>query len=138
MDDCVFCKIVRGELPSEKLYEDEYTLAFMDISPANKGHALIIPKEHHETILDTPNELMEKLGACTKKIAEGVTKAVGADGFNVLSNNKKAAGQLVFHLHFHIIPRFENDDIDMTFPHKKYDEGETEEYAENIRKNMGQ
>lgn len=136
MTECVFCKIVNGEIPSEKIYEDDNVLAFMDISPANKGHALVIPKEHYETIIELPDGLMEKVAACTKKVAKGVVQATGVEGFNVLVNNKKIAGQLVPHVHFHIIPRFENDGIDMTFSHKKYEEGEIGEYAQKIKEKI--
>ncbi|MFW6014587.1 MAG: HIT family protein [Nanoarchaeota archaeon] len=136
MQDCIFCKIVNGQMPCEKIYEDENILAFMDISPANKGHALIIPKEHYETILELPQDLMEKVAAGTKKVAEGVVKASGVEGFNVLVNNKKVAGQLVPHVHFHVIPRFEDDGIDMTFTHKKYGDGEIGEYAQKIKEKL--
>lgn len=136
MSDCIFCKIVKGEMPSEKVYEDDNVIAFMDISPANKGHTLIIPKEHYETILELPQDLMQKVAACSKKVAQGVVESTGAEGFNLLVNNKKIAGQLVDHVHFHIIPRFENDGIDMTFPHKKYGETEIGEYAQKIKEKI--
>ncbi len=136
MDGCIFCKIVKGEIPSEKIYEDEFVMAFMDISPANKGHALVIPKEHYETMLDIPEKLLEKVASGTKKVAGAMVDGLSVEGFNVLNNNKSVAGQVVDHLHFHIIPRFEGDGVDMSFPHTKYDEGEMKEYAEKIMKHI--
>ncbi|MFW5991470.1 MAG: HIT family protein [Candidatus Nanoarchaeia archaeon] len=134
--ECVFCKIINGEIPGETVYEEEDVLAIMDINPANKGHVLVIPREHYETYLDLPGELAEKIGSATQKVASGVLKATGAQGFNILNNNKKIAGQLVPHVHMHIIPRFENDGVDMSLTHKEYKEGEITEYAEKIRNNL--
>ncbi|MGM5482941.1 MAG: HIT family protein [Nanobdellota archaeon] len=134
--DCIFCKIIQDEIPGEKLYENENTLAIMDINPANKGHVLVIPKEHYETFTDLPDEIAAGLSKTTKKMAEAVNKATKTEGFNIVINNKKVAGQLVPHVHFHIIPRYENDGIDMSVKHKKYEDGELEDYAEKIRNNL--
>jgi len=130
-EDCIFCKIVRGEIPSSKVYEDENIFAFLDIAPVHKGHTLVIPKEHFETILDIPEEELKELILAVKKIAIAVEKSVGADGFVITMSNKKAAGQVVPHAHFHIIPRFEDDGL-KHWPKIEYKEGELEEYKNKI------
>ena len=135
MEDCIFCKIVKGEIPATKVYEDEHTIAFLDIAPAAQGHTLVIPKEHHEKISDTPNEILEKVIDTVKKVGNALLKE--NDGFNVMQNNNKAAGQLVPHLHFHVIPRKENDGLDIAhWKSKKYDEGEIEKTKEKIEQNL--
>jgi len=133
MTECIFCKIVKGEIPSEKVYEDDTVYAFLDIAPINKGHTLVIPKQHYEKFLETDNPALADLTTKTKKIAKAVKKAVRADGINIGINNDKAAGQLVFHTHFHIIPRFDNDGL-KTWPNKEYEEGEMPDYAKKIAK----
>ena len=130
---CIFCKIIAGEIPCSKVYEDDSTVAFVDIAPINKGHMLVIPKEHHETLLDMPEDLMCKVLVVVKKIASAVKKATDCDGFNIGMNNYKAAGQLVPHAHFHVIPRFSGDGL-KHWPAKKYEEGEEKEYAEKIKR----
>lgn len=109
MPDCIFCKIVAGEIPSHKIHEDESVLAFLDINPVNPGHTLVIPKAHHENILDTPSDTLRKLITVVQAIAPAVLSAVGADSFNLGVNNGPSAGQVVFHTHLHIMPRFIND-----------------------------
>lgn len=109
MNDCIFCKIVSGEIPSVKIYEDEATLAFLDISPLNPGHTLVIPKEHHENIFDVSDESLAPVMRTAKKVANAIKNAVNADAINIGINNGKEAGQLVFHLHIHVIPRFAGD-----------------------------
>ena len=134
MSECVFCKIMKGEIPCCKIYEDDKILAFLDIAPVNKGHMLVVPKKHFETLEDTDSETFKEIMLVAKKIAPVITKAVNAQGFNLGFNNKKAAGQLVPHLHIHIIPRFENDDLTIDKqPTKKYAEKEMRETAEKIR-----
>ncbi|MBD3304618.1 HIT domain-containing protein [Candidatus Woesearchaeota archaeon] len=129
--DCVFCKIVKGDIPCQKLYENDKILAFLDISPIHKGHTLIIPKEHHENILDMPDETLAELAKTTKKISKAVKEATNADGFNVTQNNGAAAGQAVFHFHTHIIPRFDGDGL-KTWPHKDIPEEEMKRIQEDI------
>lgn len=109
-DDCLFCKIVAGEIPAAKVYEDEHVLAFMDISQVTTGHTLIIPKEHTQDIYDTSSEVASKLFAQVPKIANAIKKAYNPAGLNLLNNNEVAAGQSVFHTHIHLIPRYGNDD----------------------------
>lgn len=133
MSDCIFCKIIRGDLPSYKIYEDEFVYAFLDIIPVNKGHILVVPKEHHENILDTPEELLCKIIETVKNIAPIALKAVGSEGFNLNVNNGAIAGQIVSHLHFHIIPRFQHDGHQL-FQGGAYESGEAEKIQEEILK----
>ena len=108
-DDCIFCKIVAGELPCTKIYEDEETLAFLDIGPIIKGHTLVIPKAHHDPITATPPGVLEKLIVVVQTIACAQMTGLRADGVNVTQANGRSAGQVVPHLHFHVIPRYETD-----------------------------
>ena len=137
MDDCIFCKIVVGDVPAEKIYEDEEVVAFLDISPITKGHTLVIPKQHFKDLLDTPDDSLAKLMSVVKNIAPSITRAMGADGFNVGLNNGKAAGQVVYHIHFHIIPRFTYDNLKM-WEGSGYKEGEMEEVGSKIRSYLNQ
>lgn len=112
MNDCIFCKIVRKEIPSENfVYENDKIVAFLDIAPCSPGHTLVVPKEHHVDMLDTPDDVLADIMSRTKKIAAAVVKGVGAQGFNCIFNTKPAAGQVIFHTHMHIIPRFTNDGL---------------------------
>ncbi len=131
MEDCIFCKIVKGELPCSKVYEDENVLAFLDISPVNKGHTLVIPKEHHQNLLDIPEEPLLKLIGAVQKIAVAVTKAVDVEGFNLTQNNGDVAGQKVDHIHFHIIPRKKEDGLKL-WEGKSYSPGEVEDIQRKI------
>ncbi len=132
MEDCIFCKIAKGEIPSAKVYENDRVFAFLDIAPVSKGHTIVIPKEHHKDLLDLPDDLLAETAKALKKIAKAIVKAVNADGFNIGKNNGAAAGQAVMHSHFHIIPRFENDGLN-PWPQGKYEEGEMEKTAEDIK-----
>ncbi len=135
MQDCIFCKIVKGEAPSQKVYETEKILAFLSIGPVNEGHTLVIPKEHYENIFDIPEPLLNEAMSAVKKISPAVMKATDAHGIVVSQNNHAPAGQAVFHFHFHIIPRYSHDGLRL-WPHKKYDGKEGEKYAEKIREAM--
>ncbi|MFP4403266.1 MAG: HIT family protein [Candidatus Woesearchaeota archaeon] len=134
MNDCIFCKIVKGEIPCFKVYEDENTLAFLDISPANKGHVLVIPKKHYETVLEISEEEFCNLTKSLQKVSKKVFKNLNADGFNIVNNNKKVSGQIVPHIHFHIIPRFSDDELKINWRHLKYEENEAEEILKKINK----
>lgn len=129
-DNCIFCKIVSGELPSRKIYEDDISLAFLDINPVNKGHTLIVPKEHFENVYDIKEDILGHLIKVSKKISNAL-KQSGADGINIIMNNEKDAGQVVFHLHIHIIPREKGDNLPM-WPSKKPNEKEMEDIQKNI------
>ncbi len=132
MEDCIFCKIVNGEIPCNKVYENDKVLAFLDINPVNKGHALVIPKEHYKDLLVMPDNILAEVAKVGKRVAKAVMKATGAAGFNLGQNNGKTAGQAVMHFHLHIIPRFENDGLTL-WPQGKYEGKEEEEIAEKIR-----
>ena len=109
--NCIFCKIAAGEIPSATLYEDDDFRVILDIEPASKGHALILPKEHYANLYELDDELAAKVLVLAKKMITKLTDIVGCDGYNVVQNNGKAAGQTVFHFHMHLIPRYENDDV---------------------------
>ncbi|MBI4448667.1 HIT family protein [Candidatus Woesearchaeota archaeon] len=110
-DDCVFCKILKKEVPCVKVYEDEYTFAFLDVQPINKGHTLVIPKSHHENLFDLPKDQLHQCISTVKTVALAIKESLRPDGINVGMNNNRAAGQVVFHAHFHIIPRFLGDGL---------------------------
>ncbi|MCR5625660.1 MAG: HIT family protein [Lachnospiraceae bacterium] len=112
-DNCIFCKIVKGEIPSEKIYEDDDFLVMLDIAPASKGHAVILPKCHGADIFELPDEYLEKILKVARKCAAGMKKVLNCDGINILQNNGEAAGQTVFHYHMHIIPRFKGDNVNV-------------------------
>lgn len=105
-NDCIFCKIIKGDIPSAKVYEDEHVYAFLDISQVTKGHTLIIPKKHTRNIYDTPDEIAEELFARIPRIANAIKQAYKPIGMNILNNNEKPANQSVFHLHLHLIPKY--------------------------------
>lgn len=107
--DCLFCKIIKGEIPSARVYEDQYSCAFLDINPVNPGHTLLVPRKHFANLYEIPDETLARLAPTIKKLAIAVKKAVGADGINIGMNNDPAAGQLVFHAHIHIMPRHKGD-----------------------------
>ena len=134
--DCIFCKIVRKEAPASIVYEDSKILAFMDIRPVSEGHTLIIPKQHYVDIFDTPEETLAATHIVTKKIASAVKKATKADGISIVQQNGKAAGQDIFHLHVHVIPRFEGKKMPR-FEELELVERETlEKTAEKIRQTL--
>ena len=135
-DDCIFCKMVAGQIPVTKIYEDEAVLAFLDIGPISDGHTLVIPKEHFEKLHECPSELLGQVSSRLGKIAGAVTAAINSDGYNVLCNNGRAAGQLVEHLHFHIIPRSTGDGLFDRWPSYKYEAGKIEQIAAGIRENL--
>ena len=109
--DCIFCKIIKGELPSFKVYEDDKTLAILDIAPVNKGHVLVIPKEHCVNILDISDALLSATILTVKKVARALTQY--SEGVNVMENVNKAGGQVIDHLHFHVIPRYLRDGLQL-------------------------
>jgi len=133
MADCVFCKIIKKEIPSNLVYEDDKHIAFLDIGPVNPGHTLVIPKKHASNIFDMPENDLKELILVVKKICPAVLKGVEAHGLNVSINNGRAAGQLVDHIHFHIIPRFNKDGF-RHWPQSKYKEGQAQEVANRIKK----
>ena len=134
MEDCIFCKIVKGEIPSAKVYEDDKIIGFLDIAPSNKGHCLIVPKQHYETLLEIPDDDLSIIIKTTKKVAKALSLSVGNGAFNLVMNNGKVAGQLVPHAHIHLIPRFKGDRLRLSWSHKKYEGNEMKEYQDKIKK----
>ncbi len=132
MEDCIFCKIVKGEIPCHKVYEDDDVLAFLDISPVNPGHTLVIPKRHYADLLELPEVEAQRLIARVKKISPAVISGVEAQAFNLNLNNGKVSGQEVAHVHWHIVPRFEGDGREL-WHGRPYGEGEVEEILEKIK-----
>ena len=110
-NNCIFCAIAAGDIPSFKVYEDELVLAYLDINPFSEGHTLVIPKVHSEGLLDTDDETLSAIISRVKKVAAHLKTALPCDGFNILQNNGEAAGQTVKHVHFHIVPRYGSEPI---------------------------
>lgn len=135
-DSCLFCKMVAGQIPVTKIYEDDAVLAFLDIGPISDGHTLVISKQHFEKLHDCPAELLGQVSSRLGKIAGAVAVAMDADGYNLLCNNGRAAGQLIGHLHFHIVPRSTGDGLFGRWPSYKYEEGKTETIAAKIRRKL--
>ncbi len=131
--ECIFCKIVEGAVPSTKVFEDEKVLAFLDINPVNIGHTLVIPKAHYKNIYETPYEVIGDMIMTVKNLSEALKKT-GAEGVNVAMNNDTAAGQVVFHSHVHVIPRYVNDGFELWHGKRGYAPGEMQEIAEKITK----
>jgi len=123
-----------GQIPVAKIYEDEVVLAFLDIGPISDGHTLLIPKQHFEKLDECPSDLLGQIGSRIGKVAGAVASGMNSDGYNVLCNNGRAAGQVVNHLHFHIIPRNLGDGVFDRWPSYKYKQGRAEEIAAGIRK----
>lgn len=114
-DSCIFCKIANGEIPSKTLYEDEKFRVILDLGPATKGHALILPKDHFANLYELPEEEAKDVIVLAKKMAAKMTEKLGCDGFNLVQNNGEVAGQTVFHFHMHLIPRYEGDGVGLTW-----------------------
>ena len=132
-DDCIFCKIIAGEIPSAKIYEDEQILAFLDIGPLSEGHCLVVPKDHYLRFEQLPADLASALARRLGPVAQAVVKAVNAEGYNILNNNGRCAGQLVEHVHFHIIPRNLGDGVFTQWPAGKYPPGRMDELADMVK-----
>lgn len=133
--ECIFCKIVRGESPAQKIYETNDILAFLDINPVTDGHTLVIPKEHYRDIFQIPLPMLEKTMEATKKIAKKAQKTLNAGGVNILHNSGSVAQQAVPHFHIHIIPRYPKDQINI-FPGRKGNQEEIDLIAKNLREQL--
>lgn len=131
--DCVFCKIVAGEIPSFKLFEDEATLAFMDINPASEGHALVIPKEHAPDLYAVSDEALARTSVTAKKVAAALARTLNPDGLNIVQCNGAAAAQSVMHFHVHVLPRVTDDGLAMNWGLKLGDIDAIGRLAERIR-----
>ena len=132
MSDCIFCKIANGEIPSSTLYEDNDFRVILDMGPATKGHALLLPKKHYENLFELDDEVAEKALKTAKKVAGQMRNALHADGFNLVQNNGEAAGQTVFHFHMHLIPRYEGDQAGTFWTPQKI----SDTYMEETRKEI--
>jgi histidine triad (HIT) family protein len=118
--DCLFCKIIEGEIPCHRIYEDDNFVAILDINPINFGHTLLIPKKHFRNILDAPEDISSKTYPVAKKIAAGIKEALKCEGLNLIQNIEAEGGQEIFHSHLHIIPRHKNDQVMTRIDKKKY------------------
>jgi histidine triad (HIT) family protein len=132
MMDCLFCKIIAGDIPSKMVYSDSDVVAFLDIAPVNDGHVLVVPRKHSVDLLDMDDSTVSKVFLAAKKVAAKVVIGVGASGFNLGMNNGKVSGQVVFHSHVHIMPRFEGDGYKL-WNGKPYSSGEMEKVFEKIK-----
>ncbi|MDO4523134.1 MAG: HIT family protein [Eubacteriales bacterium] len=126
-NNCIFCKIAAGEIPSATLFEDEKFRVILDVGPAAKGHMLILPKDHYADICEMPEDLVGEAFKLAKKMAEKQQRVLGCDGINVLQNNHEAAGQTVFHFHIHLIPRFKKDKINIGWKPGELSEADRDE-----------
>ena len=131
-ENCIFCKLANGDIPTATVYEDEYLRAIMDAAPANKGHIIILPKSRAADIYELDDEYVSRAFVLAKKLAVALKKLTGCDGVNILQNNGGAAGQTVFHFHVHVIPRFKNDNCTLVWKPDSYKDGEAAEVAKKI------
>ncbi len=138
MKDCVFCKIVNGELPAVKLTEDSKTISFLDINPVNHGHILVLPKKHYETVMDIPGKELAKVMEKVPALAKAVAEVTNADGLNIFQTNNACAGQTVPHVHVHIIPRHKDDGFHFGWRQGRYSEGEMDKMQWGILKALGE
>ena len=134
--DCIFCKIANGEIPASTVYEDDMFRVILDMSPATKGHALILPKKHMADIFEMDSETAEKAFVLAAKVAKGMNAALNCDGLNIVQNNGEVAGQTVFHFHMHIIPRYEGDGQNINWVPGTSEAEERERVAQQIRSGL--
>ena len=133
-ENCIFCKIASGDIPSYTLYEDNLFKVFLDLSPTSFGHALLIPKEHYANLFELEDEIASKIFVLAKKVASAMKTSLQCDGFNLLQNNGEIAGQTMFHFHIHLIPRYKDDNTKITFDHKSLKEEDAKRILDTIKK----
>jgi histidine triad (HIT) family protein len=133
VDDCIFCKIVAGELPAEIVQEDEHTVAFMDINPWTRGHSLVIPRRHSRNLYQVGDDDLGRAGAAAKRLAVRMRDRLGCDGVNVLNASEPAAWQTVFHFHLHVIPRYEGDPLQLPVRPRQANRDELADVAAELR-----
>lgn len=133
-DNCIFCKLANGDIPTNVIYEDDMFTVILDASPATRGHALILPKNHAANIYELPDETAAKVFVLAKKLATKMTEVLNCDGFNLIQNNGEVAGQTVFHFHLHLIPRYKNDGNEekMCWNHAEFSDEEMKEIREQL------
>jgi histidine triad (HIT) family protein len=132
LNDCLFCKIIAGEIPSYKVYEDEFAFAFLDINPIAAGHTLVLPRVHVTRLAGLEGEALSGFAAALQRVAAGVEKALEAEGLNIFINQGEVAGQVISHLHAHIVPRVKGDGVRFETPSLKLSEGEFKGFSEKI------
>lgn len=133
-DDCIFCKLANGEIPTRSIYEDEDFKVILDTAPATRGHALILPKEHADNLYQLPEEMTGRAFVLAKKMAISMTEALGCPGFNIVQNNGEAAGQTVFHFHIHLVPRYTDDGQGLFWEPRHY----SDEALDEIRSQLAE
>lgn len=136
MEHCLFCKIIENRIPSRRVYQDDVCIAFLDINPVNRGHVLIVPRIHHEDLTSLPPEVAAHVASKLPALCTAVVRATGAEGFNVIVNNGKVAGQTIFHGHWHIIPRFHDDTVNWPWPQGAYFGDEIQQIGFAIEKEL--
>ena len=132
-DDCIFCKIVAGDLPAHKVQEDEHTIAFMDLNPWTRGHALVIPRRHSRNLYEVPDEDLERSSVAAKRLSLTMRDRLGCDGVNLLNCCEPAAWQTVFHAHIHVIPRYDGDPLQLPVRPRQADQEELAAVAADLR-----
>lgn len=135
-DDCIFCKIANGEIPSATVYEDSTCRVILDVNPANKGHALVIPKEHYDNIYSMDADTASKIFTIATEVAKAQKAELNPDGLNIVQNNGEAAGQTVFHFHMHVIPRYIKDNVNIKWLPEKPEADELETLSKALRKRI--
>lgn len=133
-DDCIFCKLANGMIPTRSIYEDENFKVILDAAPATRGHALILPKEHADNLYQMPEDMTAKAFVLAKKMAASMTETLGCQGFNIVQNNGEAAGQTVFHFHIHLVPRYEDDGQGFFWEPRHYAEDVLDEICSQLSK----
>ena len=131
-EDCIFCKLANGDIPTNSIYEDDEFKVILDASPATKGHALILPKNHFDNIYEVDDATASKIFPLAKKLASHMTEKLGCDGFNILQNNGEAAGQTVFHLHVHLLPRYKGENAILEWDHLEFTDEEMTEIRDSL------
>ena len=137
MSDCIFCKIVAGEMPAQIVDSDEHTVSFMDINPATRGHALVIPREHAVDLLAISDEDLERTMVAARRLARRMDETLEPDGFNILNSCRPAAWQTVFHFHVHVVPRYDDDPLELPWVPSEGDADEIKQIADKIRGDDG-
>jgi histidine triad (HIT) family protein len=132
-DNCIFCKLANGEIPTNSLYEDEDFRVILDASPATKGHALILPKQHYTNMFEMDDELLGKAAKLAKKVVTHEKNVLGCDGYNVLQNNGREAGQTVFHFHIHLIPRYSGEPAFLEWSHREFSDEEMKQICSAMK-----
>ncbi len=136
MDNCIFCKLASGEIPTATLYEDQEFRVILDQGPASKGHALILPKAHYADLYELPEETAKKVMVLAKRMADVMTRALGCDGFNLVQNNGETAGQTVFHFHMHLIPRYRDDQVKLGWTPGTLTDEVRDEVLDKVKKEL--